>query len=415
MVMLASRPKYTVHLKWPHDEQMRFIKSLCPRKIIRAGRRSGKTTGVAILSVEAFLQGKRVLYAAPVADQINRWWKEVTTALQEPIDAGVYKQNVTEKTIELPWTEQRLKGKTAFNADTLRGDYADLLILDEFGLMNEDTWQVVGAPMTMDRNGHAVFIYTPPSFRSAGVSKAHDPRHAAKMYAAAQADMSGRWAAFHFTSHANPHISATALDEIAEDMTSLAYRQEILAEDIDTVPGALWTQSLLDAHRVTRLPELVRLVIGIDPGRDAGIVAVGLGEDGNAYVLEDLSVSGDPDTWANQAVAGYYRHQADALVAERNHGGDMVETTLKHVDARVNVKTVWASHGKYARAEPVSVLYAKDRVFHNGVFPDLESEMVSWVPNAGHPSPNRLDSLVWSITELMLQDAPKRAGAWGRR
>ena len=219
MATQASASKYTVHLKYPHTEQMRFLKSPCPRRIIRAGRRSGKTTGVAILSVEAFLQGKRVLYAAPVADQINRWWKEVTTALQEPVDAGVYKQNVTEKTIELPWTEQRLKGKTAFNADTLRGDYADLLILDEFGIMNEDTWQVVGAPMTMDRAGHAVFIYTPPSFRTAGVSKAHDPRHAAKLFAAAQKDTTGRWATFHFTSHANPHISAQALADITSDMT----------------------------------------------------------------------------------------------------------------------------------------------------------------------------------------------------
>jgi hypothetical protein len=101
--------------------------------------------------VEAFLRGKRVLYAAPVADQINRWWHEVTLALQEPVAAGVYKQNITEHTIELPMTEQRLKGKTAFNADTLRGDYCDLLLLDEYQLMNEDAWGVVGAPMMLDR------------------------------------------------------------------------------------------------------------------------------------------------------------------------------------------------------------------------------------------------------------------------
>ena len=241
--MTSSTRECLVHLKRPHEHQHNFIRSLAKRRIVRAGRRSGKTTGVAILSVEAFLQGKRVLYAAPVADQIQRWWKEVVTALREPIAAGLYKKNETEKTIELPYTEQRLKGKTAFNADTLRGDYADLLILDEFGLMNEDAWEVIGAPMTMDRDGDAVFIYTPPSFRTAGISKAHDKRHAAKMFLAAQADTTGRWAAFHFSSHDNPHISRQALGEITNDMTALAYRQEILAEDLEDDPSALWKRT----------------------------------------------------------------------------------------------------------------------------------------------------------------------------
>lgn len=392
-----------VRLKRPHPKQREFIRSGAARRVIRAGRRSGKTTGLAILAVEAFLAGERVLYAVPTTDQLNRFWKEVTAALREPIDAGVFKQNMTEHSIELPWTEQRLRAKSAFNADTLRGDFANLLILDEFQLINEDAWEVVGAPMLLDRAGKAVFCYTPPSFRAAGMSKAHDPRHAAKMYQRAANDTSGRWAAWSFSSHDNPHISADALAEISSDMTTLAYRQEIMAEDLESIPGALWSLQQLDATRVQHVPELVRIVVGIDPGYHAGIVVAGRDANGHAYVLEDASVTGDPDTWAQQAVAVYHRYRAHALVPERNHGGDMVETTIRHVDTKVHIKTVWASQGKYARAEPVSVLYSKGLVHHVGVFPELEEQLCGWVANSGQPSPDRLDSCFIAGTMVTTQ------------
>lgn len=238
-------PECTVRLKRPHPRQAAFLRAPCKRKVVRAGRRSGKTTGLAIGAVEAFLQGRRILYAVPTTEQINRFWKEVTTALHEPIRAGLFKKNETEHTIELPWTEQRIKAKTAWNADTLRGDYADLLILDEWQLMNEDAWGVVGAPMMLDHDGDAMFCYTPPSFRSASVTKAHDPRHAAKLYASAAQDTTGRWQAWSFTSHDNPHLSRQALGDITGDMTALAYRQEIMAEDVDDNPYALFKRAML--------------------------------------------------------------------------------------------------------------------------------------------------------------------------
>ena len=147
------------------------------------------------------------------------------------IRLGYLKKNESEHYIERPGTEQRIKAKTAWDADSMRGDYADLLMLDEFHLMNEDTWEVIGAPMLLDNNGDAVFVYTPPSLRSAGISKARDPRHAAKLFKMAQTDTTGRWQAFHFTSHDNPHTSREALAEIARDMSTQSYRQEILAED----------------------------------------------------------------------------------------------------------------------------------------------------------------------------------------
>lgn len=236
----------TVRLKRPHAAQQRFLSSAAPRRVIRAGRRSGKTTGLAIMAVQEFLQGERVLYAVPILEQIQRFWTEVCRFLAEPIDAGIYKKNETWHTIELPGTEQRIRAKTAFNADTLRGDYASRLILDEYQLMNEDAWGVVGAPMMLDRQGStATFCYTPPSFRSASVTKAHDPRHAAKLYASAAHDPTGRWQAWSFTSHDNPYLSRQALDDITGDMTHLAYRQEILAEDLDDNPYALFTRAML--------------------------------------------------------------------------------------------------------------------------------------------------------------------------
>jgi len=228
---MVTETKPIVHLRPPHLQQAKFIDCLAKRIIIRAGRRSGKTVGIAIKAVIAFLQGRRVLYAAPTSEQTDRFWYEVTIALAEAIKASVYVLNKAERYIEKPGTLNRIKAKTAWDADSLRGDYADLLILDEWQLTNEDAWEVVGAPMMIDHNGDAVFIYTPPSLRSAGISKAHDPRHAAKMFKAAGEDGTGRWARFHFTSYDNPYLSPEGLAEVIKDMSRTAHRQEILAED----------------------------------------------------------------------------------------------------------------------------------------------------------------------------------------
>lgn len=398
----------TVRLPKPHPKQRAFLRSPAKRVVVRAGRRGGKTVGMSIRAVEAFLQGKRVLYAAPTVDQINTFWRHVRDALEPCVKAGLYRQNETEHTIELRGTEQRIKAKTAWNADTLRGDYADLLILDEWQLMNEDAWGVVGAPMLLDNNGDAVFIYTPPSARTAGVSKAQDKRHAAKLFASAQADTTGRWAAFTFSSHDNPHLSREALDEIGGDMSNLAYRQEILAEDIDEVPGALWTRATLDGNRVAAAPDMARIVVAIDPATTAaegsnetGIIVVGVDRNHHGYVLDDVSCKAAPDVWARAAVHAYHRWQADAIIAEVNQGGDMVAHTLRTVDAIVPVRTVHAARGKYVRAEPVAALYAQGMIHHVGAFGELEDQLCSWLP--GDDSPDRLDALVWGVSQLLLQ------------
>lgn len=421
-------PTLTIALPRPHSEQRRFLTSPAKRKIIRAGRRGGKTVGMAIYAVERFLAGRRVLYTTPTSEQIERFWVETTRALAEPIQAGVFHVNQTRHVIELPGTEQRIRAKTAWSADTLRGDYGDEIIFDEYQLMDETAWSEVGAPMLLDNDGNATFIYTPPSLRSRSVTKARDPQHAAKLYKAASQDASGRWAVFHFPSSANPHISPVALGEISKDMTSLAYRQEILAEDIDEAPGALWKRGDIDAARLGKLPEveitdeqgvkrreeidLSRIVVGVDPtasagGDECGIVTAGRRGD-DYYTLADDSLQGSPEAWAQAAIAAYHRHKADCIVAEKNNGGEMVESVIKQaiINARmkddtigeVPVKLVWASRGKATRAEPISAIAEKGRDHHVGMFPLLEDELCMWT--AGDASPNRLDAKVWALTEL---------------
>ncbi len=395
--------KYEVHLPEPHDRQQNFIYSKAKRKVIRAGRRGGKTVGVAILAVLAFLAGKRVLYAAPTIEQVGRFWATVSAALYDPTKAGIFHKNESEHFIELMNSEQRIKAKTSWNADSLRGDYCALLILDEWQLMDEDAWELVGAPMLLDNNGDAAFVYTPPSLHSRSVSKAKDPQHAAKMYAKAQADKTGRWEAFHFTSMANPHINTQALAEIAQDMTSVAYRMEILAEDVNEAPGALWLRQAIEDNRVVSFPTLERIVVAIDPsatstGDEAGIIVAGkVGDQG--YVLADRSLQGSPLTWAKAAVSAYHMFGANELIAESNNGGEMVELTIKQVDENVSIKLVHASRGKQTRAEPIAAKAENGNIHHVGKFEALEDELCLWIP--GDPSPNRLDAMVWAFTDLM--------------
>ena len=406
--MSSTKREMTVRLPKPHCKQIEFLRSTAKRKVIRAGRRGGKTYGVSIYAVEKFLEGKRVLYATPTQEQVDRFWYLVCEALREPIEAGIFYKNETKHLIELAGTEQRIRAKTAWNADTLRGDFADELILDEFQLMNEDTWGVVGAPMLMDNNGNAIFIYTPPSLQSRSVTKANDPQHAAKLFKKAAADTTGRWQAFHFSTYDNPYIDKTVIDDLANDMSSIAYRMEIMAEDIDEAPGALWKRANIEKYRVDKSPQLKRIVVAIDPsGSDkttsdeAGIIIAGIDGAGEGYILEDLSGIYSPNAWAHRAISAYYEWDADRIVAEKNYGGDMVETVIRNMSPEVSYKDVTASRGKYLRAEPIAAFYERGKVHHVGRYNKLEDEMCLWLP--GDKSPNRMDALVWALTDLMAQ------------
>jgi phage terminase large subunit-like protein len=390
-----------------HKIQQEFIHCKAKRIIIRAGRRGGKTVGVANRAVVRFLEGRRVLYAAPTADQVGSFWTTVTRILAEPIKQKVFYKNEADHYIGMPGTEQRIKAKTAWNADSLRGDYADDLILDEFQLMNEDIWAAVGAPMLLDNNGDAIFIYTPPSIHSRSVNKANDRQHAAKLFRLFQnyeKTDPERYKTFHFSSKENPYISKEALDKISSDMTNLSYRMEILAEDINEAPGALWNRKIIEDARVQEAPDLNIIVVAIDPsatseGDDAGIIVAGRYKN-EGYILADLTLQGSPLKWAQAVVAARYKYKANKIIAEKNNGGEMVEMVIKQVDPHVPVKLVTASRDKHTRAEPIAAQYEQGRIHHVGSFSALEDEMCLWLP--GDPSPNRMDALVWALTDLML-------------
>jgi predicted phage terminase large subunit-like protein len=189
-------------------------------------------------------------------------------------------------------------------------------------------------------------------------------------------------------------------------------RQELMGEIVEDEAGLLWRRDWIDLHRVGAAPPLQRVVVAVDPPVTAtatsdacGIVVAGVAEDGRAYVLEDRSLQGrEPHVWARAAVAAYHEHQADHIVAETNQGGDLVVAILKQMDEAVPVRKVTATRGKWLRAEPVAALYAEGRVAHAGRFDRLEDQMLAFTGDGrvNGRSPDRLDALVWALTDLKL-------------
>ena len=210
-------------------------------------------------------------------------------------------------------------------------------------------------------------------------------------------------------------------------------RQELYAEILDEAAGALWNRKMIDdaqfdlpedcivkdedgitvnfdASRKEFAKKLVKVVVSVDPAITSneesdltGIMVAGIDINGNAYILEDATDRYMPEQWAAKAISLYNEYEADLIVAERNQGGDMVRSTLRTVDDTVPIKMVHASRGKYARAEPVSSLYERGKVKHLKYLEDLEEQMVTWEPLGSIGSPDRLDAMVWAVTNLLLK------------
>ncbi|HEY6022020.1 MAG TPA: terminase large subunit, partial [Candidatus Paceibacterota bacterium] len=206
----------------PHAKQRLIENSTAKRKVINCGRRAGKTTEAARVSIIKMLEGRRVLLASTTQEQADTFWEKCKDWLDPFIQAGHVEKNETKRVMSMALTGGRIKVKTASDADTLRGDYADFLVLDECALLDPSAWHEVGAPMLLDNDGDCWFLSTP---------RRRNWFHG--LYQKALDDDTGRWEAFHFTSHDNPHLSKEALDEITRELTSDSYRQEILAEFLE--------------------------------------------------------------------------------------------------------------------------------------------------------------------------------------
>ena len=217
------------------------------------------------------------------------------------------------------------------------------------------------------------------------------------------------------------HLSDAFFSEIAAlyEGTALG-RQELLGELVEDAAGALWTWSLIEAARIAAAPSLERIVVAVDPpatsGPDAdecGIIVAGAASVNGervAYVLADWSAAGlSPRQWAEKTAAAYREFEADRIVVEVNQGGEMARAVIAQVDPSAPVKPVYATRGKRLRAEPVAALYEQGRVRHAGAFPRLEDQMTSYT-GEGSGSPDRLDALVWALTDLMLKPAAPRPG-----
>jgi len=286
---------------------------------------------------------------------------------------------------------------TTFSADEpdrLRGPNHDLAWCDELAAWRyPEAWDMLNFGLRIGKNPRVVATTTPrPTLlikNLIGRADVHVTRGST------------------FDNAAN--LATAFLDEVTAryEGTRLG-RQELHAEILDDVEGALWNRDMLDGNRVTEVPYLKRIVVAIDPAissnadsAETGIVAIGIDERDQGYVLEDRSIKGTPDEWARQAIALYHTIKADKIIAESNQGGDMVKHTLATVDKNVPIRLVHASRGKRTRAEPVAALYEQGKIHHVGAFNLLEDQLCSWVPGEG-PSPDRLDALVWGATELLV-------------
>jgi phage terminase large subunit-like protein len=299
---------------------------------------------------------------------------------------------------------------TAFSseeADRLRGPQHDFLWADELAAWNDarSTWDMAMFGLRLGIHPRWLVTTTPKPLKLLKELVARDDVRLTTGTTFENAD----------------NLAPTFLDAIRKryEGTRLG-RQELNAELLSDTPGALWQLDWLDKGRVTKAPELKRVVVAIDPavsnneGSDeTGIVVAGIDQTDHGHVLADLSGKYGPREWASKAIKAYEDFNADRIIAEVNNGGQMVETTIRMVNRSVPFRAVHASRGKVVRAEPISALYEQGRVSHVGSFPELEDQMCGFTSDfdrsrSGY-SPDRVDALVWALTELMTQFQPPPA------
>lgn len=385
--------------------------------LLLAGRGSGKTRAGAEFIREAKNHGSPVALvgatAADVRDVMVRGPGGLLS-IAPPHDRPDYQPSL--RRVVWPNGAEALLF-SAEEPDRLRGPQHAVAWCDELASWRypDDTWANLQFGLRVGRRPRAVITTTPRPIRV--VRELRDDPLCRVSRASSYSNRA--------------HLPASFFEKIIAryEGTRLG-RQEIYAEILDDVPGALWTHQAIEQARVgfdAKLPDFSRIVVAIDPaatsGEDAdetGIVVAAKTFGGHAYVLADVSGHYQPVEWAQAALAQFHhpdRH-ADRIVAEINNGGEMVEATLRMVDPAVPYKPVHASRGKVMRAEPVSALYEQGRVHHVGAFPQLEDQMTSFTQDfdrSANGSPDRVDALVWAISELLVEDSANGfLEAWGR-
>ena len=276
------------------------------------------------------------------------------------------------------------------------GPQWSLLWADELALWNEASWHQAQFGLRLGEHPVAIATTTPKN----------------RQFVRTLSEL-GTTATTRATTYDNPTLSESVTERLTKQYGGTRIgRQEILAEWLDDVPGALWQWEMIRVKPQDEVPEMERIVVAIDPAVTAkedsdetGIVVVGRAKDDEYYVLADYSGKYTPDAWAEKAITVYEIHHADRIIGEVNNGGDMVGYTLRTILPSAPFTAVHASRGKRIRAEPIAALYEQGKVYHVGALPYLEEQLVSWTPdNTG--SPDRLDALVWGLTELSQRGKP---------
>lgn len=273
-------------------------------------------------------------------------------------------------------------------------------VLDEAEeLVDEDIFDKINLSIRAKNISNRVILVMNPSFKSHWIFKKWIEKDRDDTYY------------IHTTYVQNKkNLSQSFIDEAerVKNENLLRYQHLFLGKWLDDAEGLLWNRAILAKAYLDKCPQLNRIVVAIDPAITAnsesdetGIIVCGKDSEGKGYILEDLSGKYSPNEWALISVKAFDKWGADCIVAEKNQGGDMVESVLRSQGAKNRVKLVTATKGKYVRAEPVYSLYEQSKVFHIGRFPILESQMVTFEPDKGK-SPDRVDALVWGLTDLMV-------------
>ena len=404
---------------WARDNQLEPDNSDWNTWFINAGRGFGKTrSGVEWVRENVKRGVKRIAAVASTNSDIERvmvkgesgflsvCWKGDKTYAGKKM--GFPEWSPTKRT--LTWENgAQVQFFSAEEPERLRGPQFELAWCDETAAWNKDmdTWSMLQFCMRLGKHPRIMVTTTPkPTKLIRQILK--DPKTVVTTGST-------------FDNSAN--LAGTYLTAVKEQYEGTRLgRQELYAEVLEEAQGALWTTAMLDEASVKHeaVPDLSRIVVALDPAVTSnaesdmtGIVVAGIDVNGVAYVLGDYTDRLSPQGWASKAIELYHHYQADRIVAEVNQGGDMVKTTIHGEDETVPYKAVRASRGKFARAEPISALYERGLVKHVSNPPDgsslneLETQMRTWEPLGSIGSPDRLDALVWAITDLSLNGYSK--------
>lgn len=364
--------------------------------LLLAGRGFGKTrTGAEFVRAEVDAgRASRVALVAPTAADARDVMVEGESgilAISPPWNRPLYEPSKR----RLTWPNgAQATLYSADEPDRLRGPQQDLAWADELAAWRyPETWDMLMFGLRLGRRPRVAVTTTPK------------PTRLIRDLIASPTTAITRGSTF--DNHAN--LAPAFLDVIVRkyEGTRLG-RQELYAEVLDDTPGALWTRAMIEAAQAPgAFPDMKRVVVAIDPAvtsgeqsDETGIIVAGLGVDGIAYVLADRTCRLSPDGWASRAVIAYDDFDADRIIAEVNNGGDLVEATIRTVRRNIPYKKVHASRGKRVRAEPIAALYEQGRVKHAPGLHALEDQMVTFVPDGAEGSPDRVDALVWALTEL---------------